>query len=309
MSKVEDPILYRVMDFFEVVDLGAKKNLRISNASRFSDTNELIGVFLGVLEEPSFHHLNRKAFEDLRSYHSRLKEQYFISSWTKSRDNIAIWELYSRNSDAIQIGVRKSALEAILGDYCHERSFALAHGAEASDGRALFYPLKSSSCDYVQFSDELGRIRLRYQKFSRDFDANLGDQDAATEVYQEFSKERALDLLRLPFLKDRAYQHEEEHRFVLCGVTRNDRSYEECKEDKFFELFDTHIRPLRREDVGENIFVPVDPKIIEEVWIDGRCPPWKRDIQMALLKELGLDASVSPAYGSFFDFHEINPLF
>ncbi len=55
MTNPNDPILYRIMDFFEFVALARSGTLRVSRATRFSDSNELVGIFLSLMDNPSFH--------------------------------------------------------------------------------------------------------------------------------------------------------------------------------------------------------------------------------------------------------------
>lgn len=308
MTTSDNPILYRIMDFFEFIALVNSAALRVSAASRFSDVNELVGAFLSTLEGPSFHPYTEQAMTELISQHQLSKQQFFVSSWTKSRDSIAMWELYSPDARGIQIGVRESAIKAAFCAYSREHSFVLGHNAPPDDGRILFYPAKSGLCEYVVFDEILEEVRTRYMALGAELQARVGDMDAFCKALGEFSENRILDPQNVLFLKDRAYRYEEEYRFTLRGVTRNSRFYDDCAKDTFFGLFDTHLRPVQKDDVGENIFIPFDASKVEEVWLDGRTPPWKQEVIKSLLEGCGLKSEVSSAYGSFFKVHEVKPM-
>ncbi len=308
MTTSDDPILYRIMDFFEFVALAKSSTLRVSCATRFSDVNEMVGSFLSFLDDPTFHPYTEKAMAEAISQHELSKQQYFISSWTMKRDSIAMWELYSPDARSIQIGVRKSVLKDTFYAHYKNHSSSSGHNATADDGRILFYPPKSDLCEYVAFDEILEALKKRYKDFHEENNANAGDATAFIEAFTEFAECRSFDFTKSLFFKDRVYSHEEEYRFILKGVTRNSRPYDECQKDEFFALFDTHLRPVRKSDVGENIFIPFDILSIEEVWMDGRTPPWKQEVLKTLLKELGFLAKLSNAYGSFLGRHVIKPM-
>lgn len=308
MQTSNDPILYRIMDFFEFVALIKSGTLRVSSATRFSDVNELIGAFLSSLDDPRFHPYTQEEMAERITQHHESKQGSFISSWTESRDSIAMWELYSPDARSIQLGVRKNSLEAAFRSHSHENSFAKAHKAKADDGRILFYPAESGSCEYVNFEEMLASLRERYESFYGKQAAEHIANGTFETAYNEFAEKRSIDFKKALFFKDYAYSHEKEYRFTLRAVTRNSRPYEECEKDLMFELFDTHLRAVKRTDVGENIFIPFDITSIEGLWLDGRTPRWKQEIQKTLLADCPIVPEVSPAYGSFLDFHDIAPM-
>lgn len=308
MTNPNDPILYRIMDFFEFVALVRSSTLRVSRATRFSDSNELVGAYLSFMDNPSFHPYSDDEMAKAISRHQRSKQQYFVSSWTMNRNSIAMWELYSPNACGIQIGVRKSVIKYSFDTFSDKHSYVLGHNAPADDGRVLFYPTFAGLCEYVSFDEMLETLQSRYRVFSAELSANLGDPASFQKTYEEITSKRSVDFQKALFFKDRAYRHEEEYRFALQGVTRNSRPYNECLKDPLNCLLDTHLRPITTSDAGENIFIPFDTAAVEEIWMDGRLPVWKQQVLIALLSEYGLRAEVSKAYGSFFEQHDIKPM-
>jgi hypothetical protein len=312
MTTSNDPVLYRIMDFFEFVALANSGTLRVSSATRFSDVNELLGVFLSNLDNPGSHPYTEKEMAERITQFHGYKQSAFISSWTESRDSIAMWELYSSDARSIQIGVRKSVIEAAFSSHSRQNSYGQAHKAPSDDGRILFYPEESGVCEYVNFEEIFASLRDRYENFygkeasERFADNDFGDDYEAAN--KEFFTKRSIDFQQVLFFKDRAYSHEREYRFTLLAVTRNSRPYEECKKDKMFGLFDTHLRPVKSTDSGKNIFIPFDITCIEGLWLDGRTPPWKQEILKVLLADYPLVPKLSQAYGSFFEFNEIKPM-
>lgn len=310
MKVHENPLLFRIIDFFELQKMTRDRQLRVPSAASFPDKNELVGTFLAEIDDPTFHPYTDEGMQKLASQHATLRESLFISCWTLARDSIAMWELYSRGSDAIQIAVHKNDVLAVIQEHFKLNGFERAHYAEPNDGAIYFYPPTHGECEYVDFNVLHGQVKKRFSGFKEKAKSILSQPGETSfgDAYKEFCEQRSIDWKKATLYKDHVFAHEREYRFSLQAVTRNDRSYAECEKDKFFSLFDTHIRSARRGDVGENIFIKFDTALIKHVWLDARCPKWKLDIQLAMLRDVGIDAEISPAYGGFYEAADIKSL-
>lgn len=302
----ENSLLYRIIDFFELIALAHNRRLRVSSAARFSDSNEMIGVFFAQIDDPAFHPYTQEGMDKLIIEHTDSKESVFVSSWTRARDSIAMWELYSPYQTSVQIAVQHTDVQKAFEHHSEIHSHSRSHHAPPENGEVYFLPPSSGACEYVDFQLMHDRVAQRFQEFYERVKSL--PRSAFNDAYAEFVKSRAIGFAKAFLYKNRAYEHEQEYRFVLQARTRNDREYLDCKNDPFFILFDTHLRSATKSDVGENVFIDFDPALIQEVRLDGRGPEWRIDIQWKLLRDQGFNVSISPAYGSFFDAHNIRPL-
>ncbi len=284
--------------------------MRFTNASNFKDRNELLGVFFRILENPVTHPFSKGEIDKIIESYEECKQSYFISCWSKRRDSIAMWELYSPHFSGVQVGVKKRLIVRSVEKFVKDNNFAKAHYASPSDGRLLFYPVEYGDCIYVDYDKILSDMKEKFFDFYSRWSGRARlEEDKFKKEYKAFSNEMTESSICGEFLKDIAYRHEEEFRFVLRSVTRNDREYEDCRKDPFFVLFDSHLRGARLSDFsGNNIFLEFDSAEIDEVWIDSRMPDWKKEVQIKILRDLGVEASVSGAYGRFFDRHDLTPM-
>lgn len=285
--------------------------LRISSVKFFPDENELLGFFLYTLDNPYFQPYGQDGINKAIENHKIERESCFVSSWTRSRDIIAMWEIYSPTRTSVQIGVRRVDILAAFNKHMNLNSFDDSHNTPANDGRILFYPVSDGACEYVDYNNLFGKIRNCHKKFramSKTQKIKERDRKEFFHLYEKFANETLIEIRKAILYKNKAYSFEREHRFSLRAVTRNERRYEDCEGDFSFDLMDTHLRPTRISDTGNNIYIPFDTSNIAEVWLDGRLPDWKADAQKRLLSDLGLSASISNAYGSFFDQNKVTPL-
>jgi hypothetical protein len=305
----DDPILYRIIDFIELLELATAGKLRVSSSAMFSDVNELVGQLLALLGDASFHPLSDNGMQRKVEAHQKSKEAFFVSSWTKTKDSIAMWELYSPQKQSVQIGVRQSKIKKAFDRFSNESSFALGHKSNPNDGRVLFYPPIAGNCEYVNYSQMLDLVKEKYSKMESELEKFEVGSAAFSQRFSELNKERLLDVGKAVLFKDEAYSYENEYRFSLRAVTRNDRDYEECRKDPFFILTDSHLRSVNASDVGSNIFIPFESDQIDEVWLDGRIPSWKRVTIDRLLRDVGFQPQQSLAYGSFLELNHLKEPF
>lgn len=302
-------LLYRIIDFLELIQMLRTQKLRVPSVHRFLDPDELIGNLLASMSHPSFSPYTMDRLDHLIGGQKALRECHYISCWTKQRDSMAMWEIYSRAHTNVQVQVEDADLELAFARFANERSVAKTHHTPPNHPETFFYPSKRAQCLYVKISDLYEELKSDFSVVSRaleraaaandaeDVRSILGDaRDAAAKRWEE--------LIRV---KNEAYSHEEEVRFSLHAVRRNDREYEECEKDYGFVLFDTHLRPSAVSETGENIFIDFPRSNVKHVYLDGRAPSWILEVQSALIGEHGIPVSRSAAYGSFIAQHPIEP--
>lgn len=295
--------LYRIIDFFELIQTLQTGKFRIPNAQRFTDPNELIGMLFSTLSNPRFAPLTESGVKDLIRSQDCLRQSHYISCWTRNRDSIAMWEIYSPGRISVQIEADKDEIAANLTKFADEHSFVNAHHKPADHPETYFYPLDIGECNYDDLQAVHDRLKERTRILSEQATSLIieGNNDAFREHYEQACDQASDRRHELFLLKDRAYAHENEVRFSLRAVRRNGRRYEECEKDFGFILFDTHLRLATREEAGANIFAEFPSHLIKHVYLDGRAPEWQINAQKTLLEGHGFGISQSHAYGTFVD--------
>ncbi len=276
---------------------------RVPSAKRFSDPNELISLLFSELMNPSMSPLTQESLEQRRLAQDDLRQALYISCWTKTHNSIAMWEIYSPHRTSVQVEVEMSELEQSFNDYARQRCYTQAHCAPADHPETYFYPPEVGCCNYADISAVHNKLKAKTEAFHAAAGAAIDDgkKDEFELIYKEACGEAEKNFRDLFLLKDCAYDHEKEVRFCLRAVRRNNRPYEECAKDRFFTLFDSHLRPTTCDETGENIFIPFSPSLIKQVYLDGRTPGWLAEVQGRLLRGHGFEVSRSTAYGAFFD--------
>jgi hypothetical protein len=293
--------LYRIVDFYELMETIREEKLRVPSARGFSDPNELIGILFATLRHPLFSPHTQEGVDQLISDQQLMKESHYISCWTETRDSIAMWEIYSPTRTSVQIEVDDSAVMASLMEFFRENSFAKGHGAPANHPETFFYPPERGECRYVDLFSLYVNLKSRWDKYESASEEAVKNSDMSKfyDLHSHMVEEAQKEWKELGFSKDIAYAHEKEVRFLLHGARRNERAYEDCKNDSNFILFDTHLRPSTCEETGENVFADFPRSHVKKVYLDGRAPDWLAKIQTKLIMEHGIEVSRSPAYGSF----------
>jgi DNA-binding transcriptional ArsR family regulator len=308
-EELGDPILYRIIDYFELIETLESGKLRVSSAANFSDRNELTGLILQTLDDPHFHPTTDAEMAHLVDQQQASLHSYFVSCWTETRDSIAMWELYSPSRSAVQVGVRKSVIQQAFHKHFQLSSFAKAHQTPPDDGQIYFYPPVVGPCEYTQFDRTLGAIQERYTEFNSRVGKLLEEGgDSFTKAYREFADAKSVVADSALLIKDAAYDFEREFRFILPAVTRNSLEYADCAARVFQILFAYHFRQLSNEDKIQNIYVDLDISNISEIYLDARCPPWTRATQARLLNEKGYSSEISSVYGRWLTQAELKPM-
>ncbi|MGN6595474.1 hypothetical protein [Sphingopyxis terrae] len=292
--------LYRIVDFFELLQTLRTGKLRVPSAARFSDPNELLGLLFAELAHPVFSPLTEEAVDLAVNGLGRLRECHYVSCWTQARDSVAMWEIYSPQKSAAQLEVSEECLRQIFNDHYEASSFAKARGSEPEEDQTYFYPPTIGPCAYEDlyqlYETMQRRTRLRQKKAEQ-----AAEDGTFEEVFGEILRESSEESQQLFHVKDAAYAYENEVRFCLKAMRRNERPFGECAQDRGSLLFDTHLRPTYIRETGDNIFVDFPSTSIQHVWLDGRAPKWLLDEQQALLNEHKISSTRSRAYGSLVD--------
>src|SRR5688500_7942686 len=119
--------VYRIIDFFELVQIFQTGRFRIPSAKRFADPNDLIGALFSTFTDPRVTPYTEEGVQERIRSQEWLRQSHYISCWTKTRDNIAMWEIYSPCRMSVQIEANRDELATCFAKFADQHSFAYAH--------------------------------------------------------------------------------------------------------------------------------------------------------------------------------------
>jgi len=288
--------IFRIIDVFELVQIFETGKFRVSNASNFDDVNELSGNFFATTAVPGARPLTQDGMKKLKHNNKQLLKSYFCSSWTCERDNAALWNSYSPQRTSVQIEADISSIKKSFDSFQDKNSYAKSHGKPEKDPTVYYYHVECGKCKYVNLPDLHKMIENTFSDFEESIIS--GRLENSINTHAKFRKKQESLVKDFIFLKDDNYRYENEYRFLLQSVVRNNRSYEECKKDFIFGLCDTHLMPA---DGPNNIYIDIDMSIIKNVYLDRRCDKWKIDAIINIFNRYGFRVDISPAFANFLD--------
>jgi len=296
--------IYRLLNFFDLYRMLKEKNLRLSKLRVFEDKNEGIGhiICLQSCDLTRFSFIKKESIENT---HNITLNSTYVTSWTKEKDSISLWSLYSKDESAIRIRTSRGKLQNCVKKFTEDKGFNSYNGPMNGTELITTY-CEFGDVNYIDFYELHEKLERKIREFD-DLMCYKGKNDSEYYSSEEFKSDRNMfyesNLLTGPyFLKDRAYLHEEEFRGVIhCGV-RSNRTLEEVREDPFKML----VIGTEKDILPDYIYADIEEDFIEEVCFDPRCPIYKIDVYKDILSEFNLVLSSSKAFGYALDFKDFS---
>lgn len=301
--------LYRIMSFFELYELLIKKHLKITKLKLMEDSNEgfayTLKNFLPSTFNPGFALSTNMSIKPY--IHAR--ETNFITCWTKEKESMAMWLLYSKDFKSIRIKTSKEKLKKVMDDYLQEKMYY--NHLYSEPGTLMTNQLcQVEDVKYIDFED----YRKKIFELKKEFDSeiqNLKDKtnENYTNIIVKFNNksEELISHKDMIFLKNEAFKHEHEVRGSVSLVFRNKMNNEEVKkrlerEDTMSDLLGTFIFQETKPNDFVNVYyinLNMD-HFIEEICFDPRMPIYQKDIYLEILG-LKNDRRVVPSniFGSY----------
>lgn len=328
----EDTVLYRTVDFFTAMAMLKDKELMFSRADTFIDRNEGVDMLLtqlalaGPLDGCSMGWNNA---ETGQAEHERMKRSYYISSWSLTRESIAIWSLYSIDNCSVRISSSvkklKTAVERLEAKYSHTglgRTEIGKRVAVASEARIA--PVTYSSiADLSRRISRRVRARRRLaERLSRKGMEYKMPSDFGHPYWRREQLRAISETSRGCSLKDSSFAHEREVRLAVrineitlseahwvnldhctTAIAKEDAPYRKILRD-YLSAYDgpPAIKLPPRE------FVPIDDGLIESVAIDPRCPEHKARFMRDSFKAHGVPIVTSSCFGYLPDSFDVFPM-
>lgn len=294
--------LYRFINFFDLYNLVKNKKLRLSKLSIMEDKNEGLGCILASQEDILFRHRSIDSL-DMKKYHSGIVHNTYVTCWTREADMIAMWGLYSVDKSGIRIRTSAKKLLSSIEQFYETHRWAKYDGILGGN-QLLTWDYKLSQVEYVDFYKNRDEIRRKYQEFEvvikEKSKLNIhyfNDESGFVKDYRKLHEQKVIEGDRW-FLKDRSYQHEQEIRgMLLCGV-RNRLTIEEWRERRKSGDVISNLFEYASEGVLPNfVYIDVEDDFVEEICFDPRCPNYKTEVYMDILKNYSIPIVKSKAFG------------
>jgi len=292
--------LYRIVSFFELYGLIIEQKYRWALQDTFKDENEALGVVLQ--EQDHIVSRNRQTTEDGLARELEItRHNDYVSCWTLKPESIAMWSLYSPNSECIRIkstlGKLRAAAELVAKEYD-----PLLDSNPPGSRNPVIHLSMTDRLEYVDFDELKTQIHNRYLNFIKRLkeafanDPNYYNRrDGWNKDWAEFWQKPVIKS-NSRYLKDDAYQHENEVRAILVAGVRNSVTIEELRasKDPMLSLYD-------RAEPGEldkYIFSKPPPNFIDEICFDPRMDKFKKDTFKRILGDSCPPIAESRAFGS-----------
>ena len=102
--------LYRIMSFFELYELLTNKRLKMTKLKLMEDLNEGFAYSLNDLLPRTFNPVFFTSSNMNKETYNLVRESKFITCWTKEKESMAMWLLYSKDFKSIRIKTSKEKL-------------------------------------------------------------------------------------------------------------------------------------------------------------------------------------------------------
>lgn len=302
----DDTPVFRIYNFFDLINTLNTNSIRLSQASRMEDANELFGVYFDLLRSV-FGPQNLEQVDQTQAKFHASQAHHYMTCWTRVADNIALWSLYSPVKDAIQVQTTYGKLRDAISTHFQNNPYALAYKLPPNDPKDLFLPPNIGPVEYIDFKETYSTLKRQCEQYFDARDRFFDDQIASgTELARmgegwpsrdDQIREQVFEEPRLggPLLKDSRYQHEQEVRFVLSLKRRDARTEEEYKAHPMAGLDDPSRHPPS-EECPPNIFVPFASSNLMNFQVDGRVEGYKFEAISNALAKFGIETTKSSAF-------------
>ena len=288
--------IYRFVSFFELYELVINKKLKFSQLKLMNDENEGLTQALKSLVTPDSLGLNIMSpsnSKDIIDYQKKIQNSTYITCWTKEKNSMAMWLLYSKNKDSIRIKTSIKKLKFYTHNYINKNNYD--NVLKSRQGTMQILPFNNvhyiDDVEYNDLAELTVKLKELYKQQKEEFlSGKLDNVDTYKECVDSYYQKGNELINNSLFLKDNAYKFEEEVRAVLNVVARNKTTYNEWKEikdsvprwEKEF-LLPTVDFEYDTELFTNIIYIDVEDDFIEEICFDPRMPEYQQNIYKNIL--------------------------
>jgi hypothetical protein len=326
--------VYRIMDFFSAAQTIKESSLYVPLASSFDDRNEAIDAAVGHLAVSAGPCAGITSYfstiEDFIRHQRSVADRHYVSCWTKTKESVAMWALYSKDCSSIQLSTTVENLERAaitLAGVQSDPRLAICTG----NGEGQFLDRsKIAAIKYDDFSSvarTIDRRRRAYDKLDAaqkiSHEAHLGSPSKAENRRAAQYRFETLEH------KDSSFAHESEVRLILAIAPYNEdtlavarsaladmssRPDTDSTHSEYERGMLLYARAVLREEAWKrrlacrpSISLPLHAGFVTDVTIDPRCPPHKRRFMRSYFEDLGIHIVESRCFGHAADSFVVTP--
>lgn len=294
--------LYRIVDFFSAAQAIEGGGLYVPLASTFADANEAIDAAMELLSIAAgpcagiARHFGSE--EEFIKYQRSVANRNYVSCWTRTKESVAMWALYSGDESSVQITTTAGHLEQAAIAFAEKQSSPM-EAIDLGTGDGQF--VDSSKIVLVNY-ENLGELAQSIDRRRRAYDK----LEAAGRIPKEpdllgrglRESKRAIQY-RFEALehKDQSFSHEAEVRLIINCAPHNTETLKIAQTDidEMVNRPETDVshpehgrsmllygRAILREEAWKrdmrctpHISLPLHSAFVTEVTIDPRCPVHK----------------------------------
>lgn len=297
--------IYRFVTLTELFAILFEKKLKFTQSKLMEDVNEGLGLAMSSQEALDAWTLEQSSA--LEKQHQVIKELVYLSCWTKEPELMAMWLLYSKNKDGIRIKTTKEKLVKATEGFGKLNYWSRHVNSPEKTPILLSKPLVDD-VKYVSFEEISKKIKNKYKE--------INENILSGTCTEELDAKSVIPLREAPFLKDKAYFHEQELRASFILRFRNNYPYEQWKSEIEIETEKTIHHMLGGIFVSEhntndfpNIFkIEIPDDFIDSICFDPRLPLYIKEDMLVIIRSVWPDVVVeeSCVFGSKFKTHDFS---
>ncbi|HDL5698623.1 TPA: hypothetical protein PXE99_000403 [Mannheimia haemolytica] len=282
---MEDEKIYRIMSMYEFYELYVNNRLKLSQIFIQNDKNDGIeSIFNQVLF--AYYNWTR----DIEKTFERTRKSRYITCWSKSKDSMAIWLLYSKNNESIRVMTTKRKLENVLNKYSENISMYTQWERPNDNIVSIEGMQRVRDVMYKDIRAELSTLNDEFISLKKQIEIiNKEDQEKYinefTKTFQSFYDKLNKKYKFDEFIKDSSFSFENEVRGEIHLAIKNDKYT--SKEDWIRKTEESLAAPISDDLNGilpPVTYASVPNDFIEEICFDPRMENYKKTVLMSLLK-------------------------
>lgn len=288
--------LYRLMSFFEFYELFINKKLKMTKLKLMDDKNEGFGVALRSKIPNTFNLGFLGERNNEKEIFKLIQETSYITCWTKKKESMAMWLLYSKNNDAIRIKTNKRKIKSVIDNYLKQIVYTNHFYSEPNTLMSNQIECIIDEVNYKDFHElknKIEELKSHYDSKvqSLDFNSNTGKEEHLKILSEVIEKGKTIINNENGILiKSKSFEHEEEVRASINLCFRNDISNDEVKkrferDENMSDITGTFIMRNSLDNELQNILY-LDVKVddfIEEICFDPRLSEYQKKIYIEIL--------------------------
>lgn len=283
---MENEKIYRIMSIYEFYELCVNNKLKLSQIAIQNDKNDGIESFFQHMLLPYIHMVKSGAEEIFEN----TKKNRYITCWSKTKDSMAMWLLYSKNNDSIRVMTSKEKLNNALKSYSEEISMFTQWERPEEMIVSIKGLEKVSDVTYKDIRKQLNDLNDKFSSFKKEIESiDIESHNEYINKFQEcflsFNDKLRKNYRFDHFIKDQSFSFENEVRGEIHLAIKSDKYI--SKEDWLKKTEEDITKLPICDDVNRILppvkYIKVPNDFIEEICFDPRMENYKKDILISLL--------------------------